>query len=209
MLAALLCHATMFVSSAEFHHCLAAVQQHNWARMDRLGALEVLQEALTQAEGNEVSLHAHRGLRRLLGAPLSSSKMADRFRAITGRRLILPSAASNDRQTVVTRLPEDVDLPFSQSAPASPQLPSTAWYNGSDDDRSAEHSADDAAAKASVLPAIDSAKLQQLHHAQARHKSGKQRRYTWSGGGTWRTGPDGTERSEVLTIVLGHISDPP
>ena len=52
MLAALLCHATMFVTPAEFHQCLTAVQQRTWTRMDRvavLAAMAVVRQAVKEA----------------------------------------------------------------------------------------------------------------------------------------------------------------
>ena len=47
MLAALLCHATMFVTPAEFHQCLTAVQQRTWTRMDRVAVLAAMKEAMS------------------------------------------------------------------------------------------------------------------------------------------------------------------
>ena len=47
MLASMLCHATMFVTPAEFHNLLTAVQQRSWARMDRPAVLLVVKDVLS------------------------------------------------------------------------------------------------------------------------------------------------------------------
>ena len=50
MLAALLCHASMFVSPSEFRQCVSILQQRSWGRMDRPTALTALHDSLSGEE---------------------------------------------------------------------------------------------------------------------------------------------------------------
>jgi len=171
-------HATMFVSPAEFHETILAVQHHPFHRMERAAALDALDEAL-QRDGGAGIAHASATAAAVaagaappspgvLRRPGPASRMAERFRALTGRRLMLPSAPTPG--TAATTLPASA----AGSAPASPRhrrrsTGSVAIDPVGTDDAPAPAAAAAAPAPPAAAPPVG---------APARRR---QRRYTWSG----------------------------